>query len=83
MRRPMGLPITAGCDTAWYRTRVCSDASRTEMQCIRSLPDSGAPTLGAYRQTDSYLYILYGQTFYCFRTMEQLRQALLYPVNAP
>ena len=22
LRRPMGLPITAGCDTAWIRTRV-------------------------------------------------------------
>ena len=28
----MGLPITAGCDTAWNRTRDCSDASCTEMQ---------------------------------------------------
>ena len=25
----------AGCDTAWSRTRVCSDASSTEMQCLR------------------------------------------------
>ena len=25
VHRPMGLPITAGCDTAWNRTRVCSD----------------------------------------------------------
>ena len=33
VHRPMGLPITAGCDTAWNRTRVCSDASSTEMQC--------------------------------------------------
>ena len=29
---PMGLPITVSCDTAWNRTRVCSDASSTEMQ---------------------------------------------------
>ncbi|KAM9438183.1 beta-crystallin A4-like isoform 1-T1 [Salvelinus alpinus] len=26
----MGLPITAGCDTAWNRTMVCSDISSTE-----------------------------------------------------
>ena len=32
VRLPMGLPITAGCDTAWIRTRDCSDASCTEMQ---------------------------------------------------
>uniref|UniRef100_A0A4W5R601 Uncharacterized protein n=1 Tax=Hucho hucho TaxID=62062 RepID=A0A4W5R601_9TELE len=31
----MALPITAGCDTAWNRTRVCSDASSTEMQYLR------------------------------------------------
>jgi hypothetical protein len=27
--RPVGLPITAGCDTAQDRTTVCSDTSRT------------------------------------------------------
>ena len=37
----MGLPITAACDTAWNQTRVCSDASNTEMQCL-----SGAPLAG-------------------------------------
>ena len=26
VRCPMGLPVTAGCDTAWDRTQVCSDA---------------------------------------------------------
>ena len=31
----MGLPITAGCDTAWIRTRDCSDASCTG--CLRPL----------------------------------------------
>ena len=40
--RPMGLPITAGCDTAWNRTRVCSDAPSTDMQCFIPLPHSGA-----------------------------------------
>jgi hypothetical protein len=35
--RPMALPITASRDTAWNRTRVCSDASSTEMQCLRPL----------------------------------------------
>ena len=43
VRHPMGLPITAGCDTAWNRTRVCNDASSTEMQCLRSLRHSGVP----------------------------------------
>ena len=27
----MGVQVTAGCDTAWNLTRVCSDASSTEM----------------------------------------------------
>ena len=31
VRRPMGLPITAGCNTAWNRTRDCSDTSCTVM----------------------------------------------------
>ena len=39
VHRPMGLLNTAGCDTAWNRTRVCSDTSSTEMQCIRPLRD--------------------------------------------
>ena len=38
----MGLPITASCDAAWNRTRVCSDTSSTEMQCLRPLLPSGA-----------------------------------------
>ena len=42
VRYPMGLPITAGCDTAWNQTRVGSDASSTEMQCLRPLRYSGA-----------------------------------------
>ena len=37
VRRPMGLPIPARCDTAWIRTRHYSDTSRTEMQCLRPL----------------------------------------------
>ena len=32
-----GLPITAGCDTARDQTRVCSDTSSTEMQCLKLL----------------------------------------------
>ncbi|KAM9407695.1 uncharacterized protein ACWYII_027526 isoform 1-T2 [Salvelinus alpinus] len=39
----MGLPITASCDLAWNRTRVCSDASSTEMECLRPLSNSGGP----------------------------------------
>jgi hypothetical protein len=38
----MVLPITAVCDTAWNWTKVCSDASSTEMQCLRPLHHSGA-----------------------------------------
>ena len=39
---PMGLPITAGYDTAWNQTRDCSDAASTEMHCRRPLRQSGA-----------------------------------------
>ena len=38
----MGLAIMAGCDTAWKRTSVCSDASSTEIQSLRPLRHSGA-----------------------------------------
>ena len=38
--RPMGLPITAGCDTARDQTLVCSDASSNAMQCLRPLHHS-------------------------------------------
>jgi hypothetical protein len=31
---PMGLPITAGCDTAWNQTRVCSDASSSALDDV-------------------------------------------------
>jgi hypothetical protein len=41
VHRPMGLPITAGCDTSRDRTRVCSDTSVTDMQCLRPLCHSG------------------------------------------
>uniref|UniRef100_A0AAZ3QPA8 Tc1-like transposase DDE domain-containing protein n=1 Tax=Oncorhynchus tshawytscha TaxID=74940 RepID=A0AAZ3QPA8_ONCTS len=41
--RPMGIPITAGCDTARDQTRV-----RSAMQCLRPLCHSGAPT---YRES--------------------------------
>ena len=35
VRRPIGLQIPAGCDTTRARTQVCSDASRTAMQCLK------------------------------------------------
>jgi hypothetical protein len=38
----MALPITAGCDAAWIWTSYCSDASFTEIQCLRPLPHSRA-----------------------------------------
>jgi hypothetical protein len=41
MCRSMGLPITSGCDTAWIRTRDCSDVSCTKMQWLRPLRHSG------------------------------------------
>jgi hypothetical protein len=37
VRRPMGLPITSGCDTARIRTRDISDATSTGRQCLRLL----------------------------------------------
>ena len=42
---PKGHPITAGCDTAWDRTRVCSDTSSTEMQCLKPQLHSGVQLL--------------------------------------
>ena len=47
VRRPMELPTTAGCDTAQDRTRVCSDSSSTEMQCLRPLCHSGGTQQGS------------------------------------
>jgi hypothetical protein len=41
VRRPMGLSITADCETAWNQTRVYSDSFSTEMQCLRLLRHSG------------------------------------------
>jgi hypothetical protein len=41
VRRLMGLPVMAASDTAWDRTRVCSDASITAMQGLRPLRHSG------------------------------------------
>ena len=48
VHRPMGLPITAGCDTAWNQTMVYNDASITAMQCLRPLSHSGAPGLKSH-----------------------------------
>jgi hypothetical protein len=39
---PLGLSITAGCDTARERTRNFSGASSTAMQCLCPLRHSGA-----------------------------------------
>ena len=44
MRRPRGLPIKAGCDTARDQTWVCNNASSTVMQCLRPLRHSGGLT---------------------------------------
>jgi hypothetical protein len=40
--RPMGLLITASCETAQDQTAVWSEASSTEMQCLTRLRHSGA-----------------------------------------
>jgi hypothetical protein len=45
VHRLMGLPVIAGCDTAWDRTRVCSDAFSRAMQCLRLLCHSEGPAL--------------------------------------
>jgi hypothetical protein len=37
VRRLMGLPVTAGCDTAWNRTWVCGDRCATQEAPIISL----------------------------------------------
>ena len=39
----MGLPILLGGDKAWNQTRVCSNSSSIEMQCLRPLHYLGAP----------------------------------------
>uniref|UniRef100_A0A8C7FFT9 Arf-GAP with GTPase, ANK repeat and PH domain-containing protein 3 n=2 Tax=Oncorhynchus kisutch TaxID=8019 RepID=A0A8C7FFT9_ONCKI len=60
VHRPMGLPISDGCDTARDRTRVCSDASNTEMQCLRPLRHSAYSSYFAvllFHQSSSVLYI--------------------------
>jgi hypothetical protein len=49
--RLMGLPVTACCDTAWDRTRVCSDVSCTAMQCLRPLQHSWEATANGFEQT--------------------------------
>ena len=41
VRRPMGLPVAAGCDRAWTRTRISSGTASTAMQCLRPLHHSG------------------------------------------
>ena len=56
MGRPMGLPITAGCDRAWNQTRVCSDAGSAEMQCLRLLRHSGAA--GTLKQLQSLMAVI-------------------------
>jgi hypothetical protein len=43
VHRLMCLPVLASCDTALDRTRICSDASSTAMQYLRSLGYSGGP----------------------------------------
>ena len=55
----------AGCDTAWNQTRVCSDASSTEMQCPRPLAPLGSPSkLATYRDTVLYrdTHVIYCMT---------------------
>ncbi|KAM9528964.1 caspase-3a isoform 6-T12 [Salvelinus alpinus] len=37
VRRPMGLPVAAGCNRAWTRTRISSGTASTANQCLRPL----------------------------------------------
>ena len=48
VRHPTGLPITAGCDKTWIRTRDCSDESYAEMQCLRLLRHSYTLTYSTF-----------------------------------
>uniref|UniRef100_A0AAZ3REG4 C3H1-type domain-containing protein n=1 Tax=Oncorhynchus tshawytscha TaxID=74940 RepID=A0AAZ3REG4_ONCTS len=57
MRRLMGLPVAAVCNTAWDRTQVCSEASSTAMQCLRPLRHSGGALL-LTNKTDSFKAII-------------------------
>jgi hypothetical protein len=41
VHHPMGLPITAGCDSLDLNQVVCSDTSSAEMQCLRPLHHLG------------------------------------------
>ena len=61
VRRPMGLPITAGCDTAWIRTRV-SVATPLALRCsaldrcaTREL-SSGFPNVGPAPDSNNQSY---------------------------
>jgi hypothetical protein len=47
----MGLLITAGCDTAWDRTRVYSEASSTEMQGLDCCATWDPSCVGLTEQT--------------------------------
>uniref|UniRef100_A0A4W5PBU5 Rab effector MyRIP/Melanophilin domain-containing protein n=1 Tax=Hucho hucho TaxID=62062 RepID=A0A4W5PBU5_9TELE len=53
----MGLPIMAGCDTAWNRTRVCNDTSNTEMQCLRPLRHSRRYLLCNLEEKETHTYL--------------------------
>ena len=53
VRHPMELPITASCDTAWNWTRLCSDTSSTEMQCLR-LENYWRNTCGAFQCENAF-----------------------------
>jgi hypothetical protein len=57
--RPMGLPIMASCDTAWNQTRVCSDTSSTEMQCIRPLGSSWLINFNLLNNNTNVILFLY------------------------
>ena len=43
VRRLMGLPVVASCNTDRYRTSICSNAVCAVMQCLRPLCYSGGP----------------------------------------
>uniref|UniRef100_A0A673VSD9 RRN3 homolog, RNA polymerase I transcription factor n=1 Tax=Salmo trutta TaxID=8032 RepID=A0A673VSD9_SALTR len=66
VRRPMGLPITAGCYSAWIRTRDCSDALAIEGRDFMNTPPlktvrfggNVVATLAKFKQGDTSDYEL-------------------------
>ena len=70
LRYPTRLPITASCDTAWIQTRDRSDASCTEMQCLRPPCHSGARNTRPLNPLIAAIYLK--SILFVFLYLEQL-----------